>query len=196
MLNTWWKKGALAGLVVALIITGLVLVPVFADDSSTPTATPTQTTPPTNPFLDKLASQLGITVDQLKTDIKAAESDMIDQALQDGRITQSQADALKQRLEQNNGVSGFGLKGRGCMNGRMLGLGKTSILDQAVSKGIITQGEATSIQNLAKQSILDQAVKYGIITQAQADSITQLQKNAGNSGGFPGRMMGRGFRGF
>lgn len=68
-------------------------------------------------FLDRVAQKLGIDRPKLDQAIKDARSDQIDAAVADGKITQEQADRLKQRLDElpDDGVGpgfGFGF-GRG-----------------------------------------------------------------------------------
>lgn len=83
----------------------------FAQGGSTATPTPgssgtNPTTPATQPtqapigdtFWTLLAGKLGVSADTLKSDAVAARQEMIDQAVKDGRITQAQGDAIKQRI--------------------------------------------------------------------------------------------------
>ena len=58
-----------------------------------------QTDSPGSSFLDSVAKHLGISSQELEDATKAAAVDQVDQALADGRITQEQADALKERIE-------------------------------------------------------------------------------------------------
>lgn len=69
-------------------------------------------------FLDRVAEKLGIDTPKLQGAIKDARNDQIDQAVQNGDLTQEQADALKQKLEQmpDAGEFGFG-SGFGHMKG-------------------------------------------------------------------------------
>ena len=70
-------------------------------------------------FMDRVAEKLGIDTPKLQTAIKDARTDQIDEAVQNGDLTQKQADALKQKLDQippDKGGFGFGpghLKGPG-----------------------------------------------------------------------------------
>jgi hypothetical protein len=50
-------------------------------------------------FLDGVARHLGISSQELVDATRAAAIDQVDQALKDGRLTQEQADALKERIE-------------------------------------------------------------------------------------------------
>jgi hypothetical protein len=88
------------------------------------TATATTATPGlgVDAFLQSVASHLGISVDALRSAIKAAATDQVDAALAAGKITQAQADALKQRIESGKGPLGLGI-GPGLGLGLGVGLG-------------------------------------------------------------------------
>ncbi len=68
-------------------------------------------------FWNALAKQLGITVDQLKTKTVAAEKDVIEQMVTDGKITRAQADQMEQNLNTNQPF-GFGFRGFPGVGGR------------------------------------------------------------------------------
>ncbi len=53
-------------------------------------------------FWNALAAKLGITVDDLKSKAAQAEQEAIDQAVKDGKLTQDQGNALKQKLNPNS----------------------------------------------------------------------------------------------
>jgi Na+-transporting methylmalonyl-CoA/oxaloacetate decarboxylase gamma subunit len=79
--------------------------------TATPAASPT-TAPSTAPqqqtqtigdtFWTLLAGKLGVSAEDLKKKALETRLEMIDAAVKDGRITQAQADALKQRITSNN----------------------------------------------------------------------------------------------
>lgn len=62
-------------------------------------------------FLNDAARRLNVTPDELTKALKEAAAARIDQARRDGRITEEQAEEMKQRLEQSDGLP-F-LRGRG-----------------------------------------------------------------------------------
>ncbi len=65
-------------------------------------------------FLDRVAQKLGIDTPKLRDAVKSARTDQIDEAVANGDLTQKQADALKQRMEQmpdDGAFPGFGGKG-------------------------------------------------------------------------------------
>ncbi len=172
-----------------------------------PTQTPNAQSPSStasqyeNLFLQNLAQQLGTTVDKLKAAITSAAGSVIDQAQKDGKITQSQADQLKQKVANGNfpgpffGGKGFhgGFGFEGHMGKGMFGasvqdfataLGMTpqdlmtelqsgkSIADVATEKKVDLQ-QVTSKVLAAVKSRLDTAVTNQKMTQAQADQIYQ-----------------------
>lgn len=84
----------------------------FAQTAATATPAPT-TAPSTAPqtqtqqtigdtFWAALAAKLGVSADDLKAKAVETRKEMIDQAVKDGRITQAQADAIKQGITSNN----------------------------------------------------------------------------------------------
>jgi hypothetical protein len=79
-------------------------------------------------FWDRVAQKLGIDTSKLTDAVKSARTDQIDEAVQNGDLTQKQADDLKQRLDQMpDGGPGFpgGPKHGGfpLMDGRGFGFG-------------------------------------------------------------------------
>jgi hypothetical protein len=57
---------------------------------------------PAREFLDSVAQHLGVSSEELDEAIKAAAIDRVDAALEEGRITKEQADALKERIESGD----------------------------------------------------------------------------------------------
>jgi Protein of unknown function (DUF2680) len=84
-------------------------LPVVREVASAQAAAPATPTPGPNgttsgigdAFWTALAAKLNVSVDTLKADAIQVRKDMLDQAVKDGRITQAQADQLKQRLDAN-----------------------------------------------------------------------------------------------
>ncbi len=86
-------------------------------EQSTTAAAPQQT------FLGKTATNLGVDEARLIEAIAQARLQMIDQAVEQGRITQEQADRMKQRIEGSQALLGM--------------------IDEALQQGRITQEQAT-----------------------------------------------------
>lgn len=101
---------------------------------STPPKSGPTTTDIGNTFWTQLAAKLGVSLDTLKADAIQVRKDMLDQAVKDGRITQAQADQLKQKLDANGliapifigpGGGRFGPGLRGPKSGQPLAPGTT-----------------------------------------------------------------------
>lgn len=148
-------------------------------------------------ILQDLAGKLGVSVDKLKTAIQAVAGDQIDQALADGRLTQAQADELKQRL-QSSTLLPFGIgpgPGHGFGAHAGLALGRGMELDAAATYlGVsradlvtelqggktlaqVAQDKGKSVDGLKQAMVdaasteLDQAVAAGKITAEQRSAI-------------------------
>ena len=157
-----------------------------------------------NLFLDNLATTLKIQRSALDSAITSAGTSTADAAVQQGTLTQAQADALKARIQA--GDLGALLGGRGGPGGaHQLGGVKLAMVDAAAKALNITtaelQTQLRSGQTLAQlaqahntteqavinaalaaaKSLLDQAVSSGSLTQAQADTVyAQLQQQGAN----------------
>ncbi len=182
-----------------------------AAPTAAPSTAPNSQTPPgpgpfafkgldlLNNFWNALASRLGITVDELKSKVVQAEQDAIDQAVKDGKLTQDQGNALKQKLNPNAPLAPFkpGL-GRGRGNGLGLGrgaapglkgwfglrLGGDLALGEAIAKAVnlsvadlVAQlRSGKTLADIAKAQNVDEAtVKQAIIDTATAQVDRALQ---------------------
>lgn len=118
-----------------------------------------------------LAEALGITADELQAAEQTAYEAAIDQALEQGLITQAQADALKEQAGTTGHFGGRGLKG-------IFGLTGDTTIDQdallADALGI-TVDELAAARTKAQDLALAAAVEDGRITQEQADQIKAEQ---------------------
>lgn len=110
-----YLTGGLAAVLVAAALVGWVMAQGAGEQS------PTSAAPQQN-FLSKVAANLGVDEATLTEAIIQARLQMIDQAVEQGRITQEQADLMKQQIE-----------------GRQAMLG---MIDEAVVEGRITQEQA------------------------------------------------------
>jgi polyhydroxyalkanoate synthesis regulator phasin len=171
--------------------------------TSTAASTPTATNPYCQQYLQDLAKRLGVPVNTLQQDKLASAEDVLAQLVKEGKLTQNQANQIKQRLESHQACSGNGrgLWGRGVTIQSLKqylpgvatqvaqGLHMTanqlmsqlqsgkSLSDIATAQGV----SSTQLQTLvtsAIQSVVNKAVSDGNLTQQQAANIMQmLQKN-------------------
>jgi hypothetical protein len=188
-----------AALVLELAL-GVVLAPSIRStiaSAQTPSPSPSVTTGYSlwNSFLDKLAAGLNIDRATLDSAIVTAGNNTADEAVQQGTLTQAQADALKQRLQQGEFRSLLGGRGgKGFGGPRVAGV-KQAMFDAAAgalnlsTDELMTQlrsgqtlAEIAQAQGTTEQAVidaalaaartqLDQAVTDGTLTQSQADAI-------------------------
>ncbi|MBX6341859.1 MAG: hypothetical protein IRY97_05325, partial [Thermomicrobiaceae bacterium] len=99
---------AIGGAAVALVLaSALAAGTVRAEGpSATPTAGAGASGKPTwaQTFLQRLAQNLGVSQDRLDGALKTSADQTIDDAVQAGKLTQQQADRLKQRIDSGHGL--------------------------------------------------------------------------------------------
>lgn len=167
-------------------------------------------------FKETLAGILGISVEEYEAAVEQAQSQVVDQAVAEGWLTEEQAEMMQWRMAQSPGLGmrgmgfrpfGPGMRGGGnnlvSVAADVLDLSLTdlltelqngkSIADVAEEKGVETQAIVDAW--LAElQEDLDEAVAEGRITQKQADyQLEQARELA--SAQLENVGMG-GFRGF
>jgi hypothetical protein len=145
-------------------------------------------------FREAIAGILGVSVDEYDAAVEQAQGQVVDEALEEGWLTEEQAEMLQGHLQQapefgHQGMmpKGFGGLDRGLMGGGnsllsiaadQLGIPSTdlltelqddkSIADVASEQGVDVQDIADAYMAQLKES-LDVAVEDGRITQKQAD---------------------------
>jgi hypothetical protein len=137
-----------------------------------------------------LATQLNITTDALQSAQKQAYTNQIDQAVQDGTLTQQQADLILGRYGLQSSLDpqalfaqALGISTDQLQTYQNQGMSISEILS-TVGK---TAVEVRDAEQAAYQAAVQQAVTSGAITQAQADAVL----NSGYGFGFlPGGFGG------
>ena len=122
-----------------------------------------------------LANALGISVEQLNAAHEQARTQAIQEALNQGLITQAQADAMLQ------GTYGYRGWRRGWHNSR---IDKQTLLANALG---ITVEQLQAAQTSAHTEAVQQAVAAGCITQERADQILSWDGRTGSRGWRGGR---------
>jgi uncharacterized protein YidB (DUF937 family) len=173
---------------------------------------------PVNTFLAKVAEKLGVSQDKLNTAVQDAQTEMIDEAVASGQLTQEQADKLKERAAEGGFVFPFAGPGHGWGESRgvvpeaaaqVLGMTEDELLQQlkdgnslaqvADAQGMSAQDFQTALLKQVKTQ-LDGLVGDGTLTQAQADeqyqrteqNIDSIVNGTGCAGEFGGRRGGPG----
>src|SRR5712692_10223580 len=199
----------LLGITVGVVFGGPLIASAYSNATSTSaTATPTTPTTPatattTNPYCEQylkdLANRLHVSVATLQQAQLAAHEDVLAQLVRDGKLTQKQADAIKQRLASHPGGTGMGMG---------MGMGKLFLqkympdLTNQVAQGLhlsadqlqaqlqagksldniaaaqhVSSSQLQTIETNALQSTLQKAVAAGDLTQQQANQFMQYAQN-------------------
>jgi hypothetical protein len=196
--------GALSVAAIAAVVTvAATNTPLLAAaPSPSPSASPGAGQVYCGRFTQHVASNLGKSQSQVQKAISDAIGQTIDDAVKNGDMTQSQANAIKARLSANNGgqacagglrgIPGIGRGGFGAFPrfaggnqdeiARALGISTAelrqdlqsgkTVKDIAASKGMDEAAFRSKLASVAKAD-LDPQVKAGKLTQKQEDAILQ-----------------------
>lgn len=180
-----FNRKALAAVVagVAVVGGGWAAIASAQSDSTSPEA-----------FFDAVAKHLGISSEKLEDATKAAAIDQVDAALAEGKITEEQAERMKERIESGETPPFFGPRFFG--EHRAFGLhapgdqlsaaadylglsvaGLRERLRDGESLADVAEAENKSVEGLEQAILdsvkkkLDEAVDEGNLTRSQADGI-------------------------
>ncbi len=196
------RSSLIAAILTSLLVAGLAVGIVAAQSGGTTQDEPAGLGwPPTegsdlvDSYIQKLAANLGITEEALREGLTKTNTQLIDEAVAGGKLTQEQADALKERLADGVFLPPFGMHG-GPMHGiRSVMSTALSFLDmdgqqffdaardgKSIADLVEEQGKslddlkAAIIADATKQ--LDSEVADEHLTQAQADEmLADLKSN-------------------
>jgi polyhydroxyalkanoate synthesis regulator phasin len=168
---------AVAVLVLAAVAVGGVAT--SADEGDGPIGT----------FLEKLADKLGVTEDELKTAIDEARSETIDEAVAEGRLTEEQAERLREGSFPFRGPPLHGPRHLHLMEAaaEVLGMPQDELMEQlrdGNSLAEVAEAKDMSVEDF-KAALLDEIqarlgelVAEGDLTQEQADRMFEnIQEN-------------------
>jgi polyhydroxyalkanoate synthesis regulator phasin len=139
---------------------------------------------PIGTFLEKLADKLGVTEDELKTAIDEARTETIDEAVAEGRLTEEQAERLREGSFPFRGPPLHAPRHLHLMEAaaEVLGIPQDELMEQlrdgnslaevAEAKGMDLETFKTALLDKIKGH-LDELVADGDLTQEQADEIFQ-----------------------
>ena len=193
------RRTLLGGGMLLAIAAGILAVAVAAAQTASPTPSPSVTGSPDSlrgAYKEELAKQLGISVDQLNTALTNTDLALIDKAVEDGKITQSEADKLKENVNNDTNLWPFPMFRKGVEHRLKAGLIDEAAKVLGVDQSVITNGlkDGKSLADIAnangmstddfKAKLLDQVktnldakVTSGDITQDQADNLYNRLSN-------------------
>lgn len=167
---------------------------VFAGGGGAAIAAAQGDAPSPSSFLDAVARHLGVSREELDDATQAAALEQVDAALEAGKITEEQAEALKSRIQSNDGPPFFG-PFFGGFHGGMHALGAhlsaaAEYLDLSVEQLSERLGNGQSLADVAeaqdrsvdglKEAIVDAAEKRfddavddGLLTEEQAKTMLE-----------------------
>ncbi len=189
-----WRIGAV--LLAVVILAGTVTGVAFANSDQT--SKPDLSAVYQN-FVSKFAANLGVSQDKVTAALDATKKQMVDEAVQQGKLTQEQADKIAAN-------KGFGFRGLGFRNGKdhdFMGKGRNldnvanvlgitadqlkadlqsgkKIQDMVAEHGMTMDQFQQKIQELRKDAI-SKAVTDGKLTQDQANKILQKMEQRLNN---------------
>lgn len=192
-----WKTFGLTAATAAGLALGVVVGPALSGTASAQTQPQAQTATavPTKPaqsndtlrslFLDKLAAELNIQRSALDSALAKASTSTLDAAVQQGTLTQIQADALKARIAAGDtgalwggrGGIGPGGAGVGGPGKHAAGVGQAVFDAAAQALGITTselQTQLRSGQTLAQIAQSKNTTEQAVVNAALAAAKTQL----------------------
>ena len=101
MKRTWI---IIAGLMISVLaVVGLTVIPAMAQDAESETPEQDKRC---EVYHEKLAQNLGVTVEDLEAAIIATKVEMVNDAVANGKLTQEKADIIIEKIEEN-GACGF-----------------------------------------------------------------------------------------
>ncbi|MDQ0286623.1 CRISPR/Cas system-associated endoribonuclease Cas2 [Desulfofundulus luciae] len=194
--------------IIAIAFAAVALLSGVALAQNAPAGNQSGVPAPFQVFLEKLAANLGVEQGKLMNAIKQTELQMVDEAVQQGKLTSDQAQKIKDRIEQGrffpmglfHGSKDGTKAGAGKFMGKqmdvlaqILGMSADELkteLQQGKKISDIAQEKGLTMDQLhqklldAKIQAIQQAVKDGKIPKDKADKLIQRLQNAPQDGGF------------
>jgi lambda repressor-like predicted transcriptional regulator len=177
-----WTKAALGVLVVGVLALGGVAGHALAQAGPENQ----QGQPRQEEFLSSVAAKLGVPVDQLKEAVQSTELEMLDKAVEQGKVGPEVADRLRQRIEQGSLLPPLATSLRGQAR---LNVGQRLVLHAAAETLGVTpvelvqelRGSGKSLAQLAEEKgISREQLKRGILADVEKhldNGLERLREN-------------------
>ena len=153
-------------LIVAALVGGTLIYSTFATDD--PTDTPD--TAYCDVFRDALASELGVTADELTAAGKAAADTAIDAAVAAGDLDEDRAAMLRERIQAHDG-DGCGMLGRAGAFGRGFGIGMERGIAGGFLGGNVFEAAADALNMASDELVADVHESGSLQALAEAQGV-------------------------
>ena len=172
------KRILILGGVVAALAVGIVAVAGAGAQEATPEgdATTVEGERPVDHYLEVLADNLGITVEELEGAMTQSHIDLVNEKVADGTLTAEEAAEIIERIESGEGrlFPPFGGGQRGCHHGKLHRLHGMVVENSAEVLGM--EVEALQEELHAGNSLADVATAQGVeVEQFKADLLTAIE---------------------
>ena len=191
-MQRFWKAAGIATLVAILGVAVLGVAAYAQDDEGSPFDFGAR-------FKEAVAKALGVTVEEYDSAVKEAHEQVVDEAVAEGKLTEEQADHMRERMEQAPDAWGWGKgfrapkapgvwgedKGFKAPRGGMMGRGGPSPIGVAAEKLDMTASELMA-EIQGGKSIADVAAEKGVpledITGAYMEQLGEALNQAVQNG--------------
>jgi hypothetical protein len=179
---TRWTKAALGILVVGALALGGMAGHALAQAGPEEEASQ----PRQEEFLSGVAAKLGVSVDQLKGAIQSTETEMLDEAVEQGKVQPEVADRLRQRIEEGRLLpslsAGQARQGRLNLGQRVVLHAAAEVLDMTprdLAQEMRTTGKSLA-QVAEEKGVSREELKSGILADVEKhldQGLERLQEN-------------------
>ena len=174
-----WTKALLGLLVVGILVLGGVVGGVVSHALAQPGTEEGDASPPQEQFLSSVAAKLGVPADQLKGAVQSTELEMLDEAVEQGKVQPEVAERLRQRIEEGRLLPSLSRPAGG--QGR-LGPGQRLVLHSAAEALGVTPAELVQELRDSEKSLAQVAEEKGISREELKSRIlADVQKHLDNS---------------
>jgi hypothetical protein len=181
-----WTKPLLGLLVVGILVLGGVVGGVVSHALAQAGSAKEEPQPLREEFLSGVAAKLGVPVDQLNGAIQSTELDMLDKAVEQGKVGPAVADRLRQRIEAGSLLpllrSSLGGQARLSVGQRLVLNAAASVLDmtsQDLASEMRTMGRSLA-QVAEEKGVSRDDLKNGIVANVEKyldNGLERLREN-------------------
>ncbi len=154
-----WTKPLLGLLVVGILVLGGVVGGVVNHALAQPGSGTEDSSAPQEEFLSSVAAKLGVPVDQLKGAIQSTEVEVLDRAVEQGKVRPEVAERLRQRIEEGRLLPSLS---RAAARQARLGPGQRLVLHSAAEVLDMTPAELVRDLRDSGKSLAQLAEEKGV----------------------------------